>query len=153
MSIKLKKESAQDIVSSGLISSGALPVGYKPSADEEYMNDLQLAYFRAKLINWKNELLEEGKGTLEYLKTESFNEPDLYDRASKETDAMVDFRKKERYKKLISKIDAAIRRIDSKDYGYCEVSGKPIGLKRLEARPIATMTIEAQEEHERKEED
>jgi DnaK suppressor protein len=153
MSIKLKKESAEDIVSSGLIDSGALPVGYKPSANEEYMNDSQLAYFRIKLINWKNELLEEGKGTLEYLKTESFNEPDLYDRASKETDALVDFRKKERYKKLISKIDAAIRRIDSKDYGYCEVSGKPIGLKRLEARPIATMTIEAQEDHERKEED
>jgi DnaK suppressor protein len=136
-----------------IFSSSSLPHNYKPSNDEEYMCDAQLSYFRQKLLTWRQELLEESKGTLEYLKTESFNEPDLYDRASKETDAMVDFRKKERYKKLIGKIDAAIRRIDSNDYGFCEISGKPIGLKRLEARPIATMTIEAQEEHERREED
>jgi len=128
-----------------------LPEGYKPSDNEEYMNELQLAYFRKKLTDWKGSLLSESSETLEHLKEESWNESDVTDRASVETDATLELRTRDRYRKLISKIDAAIQRVDEGEYGFCSVTGNPIGINRLEARPIATMTIEAQEEHEKNE--
>ncbi len=128
-----------------------LPAGYRPKADEDFMNPLQLAYFKRKLLDWKESILQEAAGTLETLKAEPLREPDVTDRASSETDWGVELRTRDRQRKVISKIDAAIRRIDAGDYGYCEVSGEPISLQRLEARPIATMTLEAQERHERDE--
>jgi DnaK suppressor protein len=128
-----------------------LPKGYQPSESEKYMNAKQLAYFRQKLLNWRDELLAESQETINNLKEENWREPDLSDRASLETEAGVELRTRNRYLKLIGKIDAALKRIDDGTYGYCEETGDPIGLKRLEARPIATMTIEAQERHERME--
>lgn len=128
-----------------------LPAGYRPSADEPFMNPRQLAYFRRKLLDWKASLLRESAQTLETLKTEPLREPDLTDRASSETDWSTELRTRDRQRKLISKIDAALRRIETGDYGYCDVTGEPISLQRLEARPIATMTLEAQERHERDE--
>ncbi len=128
-----------------------LPAGYRPSADEEFMNPRQLAYFRAKLIDWKESILRESAGTLQTLKAEPMREPDVNDRASSETDWSIELRTRDRQRKVISKIDSALRRIESGDYGYCEVTGEPISLQRLEARPIATMTLEAQERHERDE--
>lgn len=128
-----------------------LPEGYAPSADEEFMNPLQQEYFRRKLIAWKEEILREARETLETLQSESLREPDVTDRASSETDWSIELRTRDRQRKLISKIDAALRRIETGEYGYCEVTGDPISLQRLEARPIATMTLEAQERHERME--
>jgi DnaK suppressor protein len=128
-----------------------LPDGYRPSPDEEFMGPVQLEYFRQKLLNWKKEILAEAEGTLAVLQAEPLREPDLNDRASSETDWSIELRTRDRQRKLISKIDAALRRIDDGEYGYCEVSGEPISLGRLEARPIATMTVEAQERHERQE--
>jgi DnaK suppressor protein len=128
-----------------------LPEGYVPSESEEYMNPLQLEYFRRKLVEWKDELIKESQETLEHLKTENWHEPDLADRASLETEAGVELRTRNRYLKLIEKINSALDRIAKGEYGYCEETGDPIGIKRLEARPIATMTIEAQERHERME--
>ncbi len=127
-----------------------LPAGYKPTTKEEYMNDMQLEYFKQKLIAWKEELLTESEETLEQLKvnTEDAAASDMADRASDEIDKTLELRTRDRARKLISKIDSAIRRIDEKDYGYCEETGEPIGLKRLEARPVATLSIEAQERHE-----
>lgn len=125
-----------------------LPINYKPSQDEEYMNELQLNYFKSKLLSWKQELLVVSKETIENLKTEKTLEPDLNDRASTESDISFELRTRGRYKKLISKIEAALERVESGEYGYCEVTGEEIGLNRLEARPIATMTIESQEKHE-----
>ncbi|TPW29834.1 RNA polymerase-binding protein DksA [Martelella alba] len=124
---------------------------YVLSDDEEFMNPNQRAYFRAKLIAWKNDILREARETLENLATESANHPDLADRASSETDRSIELRARDRQRKLISKIDAALRRIDDGTYGFCEETGEPIGLKRLDARPIATLSIEAQERHERRE--
>ena len=124
---------------------------YQPTESEKYMNDKQLAYFRQKLATWREELLAEWQETINNLKEENWREPDLSDRASLETEAGVELRTRNRYLKLIGKIDAALRRIDDGTYGYCEETGEPIGIKRLEARPIATMTIEAQERHERME--
>lgn len=124
---------------------------YKPTEKEKYMSPQQLEYFRQKLIAWRDELLAESQETINNLKEENWREPDLSDRASLETEAGVELRTRNRYLKLIGKIDAAIRRIDDKSYGFCEVTGEPIGIKRLEARPIATMTIEAQERHEKME--
>ncbi|MGE3713920.1 MAG: RNA polymerase-binding protein DksA [Alphaproteobacteria bacterium] len=124
---------------------------YKPSAKEDYMNKKQLDYFRQKLLAWRAELLEESQETINSLKEENWREPDLSDRASLETEAGVELRTRNRYLKLIGKIDAALNRIENGEYGYCEVTGDPIGLKRLEARPIATMTVEAQERHEKME--
>ena len=115
------------------------------------MNAQQSAYFRAKLLAWKDSLLRDSHDTLATLQTESLREPDVTDRASSETDWSLELRTRDRQRKLISKIDAAVRRIDEGEYGYCEVTGEPISLGRLEARPIATMTIEAQERHERNE--
>jgi DnaK suppressor protein len=128
-----------------------LPDGYRPSADEDFMNPLQQEYFRRKLQAWKEEILQEAKETLETLQQESLREPDLTDRASAETDWSIELRTRDRQRKLISKIESALRRIDSGEYGYCEVTGEPIALQRLDARPTATMTVEAQEKHEREE--
>lgn len=125
--------------------------GYRPSPDEPFMNERQQDYFRAKLVAWKDALLREGQGTLDTLQAEPLREPDITDRASSETDWSIELRTRDRQRKLISKIDAALRRIDDGEYGYCDVTGEPISLKRLEARPIATMTLEAQESHERQE--
>jgi len=124
---------------------------YRPSASEEFMNPRQQAYFRRKLLDWKESILRESRDTLAQLQVDSLREPDVTDRASSETDWGIELRTRDRQRKLIAKIDAAIRRIDEGEYGYCEVTGEPISLARLEARPVATMTVEAQERHERNE--
>ncbi len=124
---------------------------YVPSEKEEFMNPRQRAYFRSKLVAWKNDILREARETLGNLAEESANHPDLADRASSETDRAIELRARDRQRKLISKIDAAVQRIDDGTYGYCEETGEPISLKRLDARPIATLSIEAQERHERRE--
>lgn len=124
---------------------------YVLSENEEFMNANQKAYFRAKLLAWRNDILREARETLEHLAEESANHPDLADRASSETDRAIELRARDRQRKLISKIDAALQRIDEGTYGFCEETGEPIGLKRLDARPIATLSIEAQERHERRE--
>ncbi len=136
---------------SGPAVPGAGDDGYRPSPDEPFMNPRQQAYFRTKLLQWKDAILREAQGTLSLLQADSLREADLTDRASSETDWSIELRTRDRQRKLISKIDAALRRIDDGEYGYCEVSGEPISLGRLEARPIATMTVEAQERHERNE--
>ncbi|MDY4841860.1 MAG: RNA polymerase-binding protein DksA [Alphaproteobacteria bacterium] len=129
-----------------------LPPDYKPSENEEYMNELQLEYFRQKLVNWKKSLLAQSKDTLDELVTQGgLNQPDQNDRASLETDKALELRTRDRARKLISKINEALQRIEDGEYGYCEDTGEPIGLARLEARPIATLSIEAQERHERME--
>jgi len=125
--------------------------GYRPHGDEPFMNPRQQAYFRAKLLAWKDAIHREAQGTLAHLQNESLREADLTDRASSETDWSIELRTRDRQRKLIAKIEAAIRRIDDGEYGYCEVTGEPIALARLEARPIATMTVEAQSRHERQE--
>ena len=124
---------------------------YRPSEDADFMNELQLAYFRRLLENWKAEILNGAKQTITNLQDESGSLPDMVDRASAESDKALELRTRDRQRKLISKIDAALRRIDDGTYGYCEVTGEPIGIRRLEARPTATMSLEAQERHERKE--
>lgn len=125
-----------------------LPKGYHPSEKEEYMSDKHLSYFKNKLLAWREELLNESRDTLEHLKEENWHEPDINDRATVETDAALELRTRDRYRKLISKIDAALLRIADGSYGYCQETGEKIGLKRLDARPIATLSIEAQERHE-----
>ena len=132
-------------------SATILPPDYVPSADEEYMNDMQVEYFRQKLLNWKKSLLSQSQDTLEDLRQGGLNQPDDIDRASLETDKALDLRTKDRARKLISKIDEALKRIEDGTYGYCEETGEPIGIARLEARPIATLSVEAQERHERME--
>ena len=128
-----------------------LPVGYKPSADESFMNDRQKEYFRLKLMSWKNDIIQESKSTITNLQQDFGNAPDIADRASNETERSLELRARDRQRKLVSKIDRALRRIEEDTYGYCDVSGEPIGLARLDARPIATLSLEAQERHERKE--
>jgi DnaK suppressor protein len=128
-----------------------LPPDYRPSSDEEFMNPLQLEYFRQKLMRWRGELLREAGETLHSLGEGGIAEADLTDRASVETDRALELRTRDRARKLISKIDQALERIENGTYGYCEETGEPIGLRRLEARPIATLSIEAQERHERME--
>lgn len=125
--------------------------GYVPSEDEPFMNDRQREYFRMKLLAWKEDILRESRETLEHLQDENQNHPDLVDRASSETDRAIELRARDRQRKLIAKIDAALKRIDDGSYGYCEETGEPISLKRLDARPIATLSLEAQERHERRE--
>ncbi|MFC4845807.1 RNA polymerase-binding protein DksA [Hephaestia sp. GCM10023244] len=125
--------------------------GYRPSQDEPFMSPQQQDYFRALLQAWKEAILREAQGTISQLQSDSLREADLTDRASSETDWSIELRTRDRQRKLIAKIDAAIRRIDDGEYGYCEVTGEPISIARLEARPIATMTVEAQERHERQE--
>ncbi len=124
---------------------------YRPSDDEEFMNDRQLEYFRRKLITWKQDLLADTRDTIEGLQDSTRNIPDVTDRASEETDRAIELRTRDRQRKLVAKIEAALRRIEEGEYGYCEKTGEPISLKRLDARPIATMTLEAQERHERRE--
>lgn len=128
-----------------------LPNDYRPAEDEPFMNDRQVAYFRRKLLAWKADLMEETALTLEGLQGTARNIPDVADRASEETDRALELRTRDRQRKLISKIESALRRIDEGEYGFCEVTGDPISLRRLDARPIATMSLEAQEKHERRE--
>ena len=124
---------------------------YRPTEAEAFMNERQRDYFRAKLLSWKEDILKEAKDTLQHLQDENVNHPDLVDRASSETDRAIELRARDRQRKLIAKIDAALKRIDDGSYGYCEETGEPISLKRLDARPIATLSVEAQERHERRE--
>ncbi|MFV1877169.1 MULTISPECIES: RNA polymerase-binding protein DksA [Nioella] len=128
-----------------------LPEDYRPAEDEPFMNERQLEYFRRKLLNWKNGLLDESRGTVAVLQDDTRNIPDVADRASEETDRALELRTRDRQRKLIAKIDSALRRIEEGEYGYCEETGEPISLKRLDARPIATLSLEAQERHERRE--
>jgi len=129
----------------------ALLDNYRPSEDEPFMNERQKEYFRQKLLRWRDDILREAKQTLQHLQEENVNHPDLADRASSETDRAIELRARDRQRKLIAKIDAALERIEEGTYGYCIETGDPISLKRLEARPIATLSIEAQERHERRE--
>lgn len=128
-----------------------LPDDYRPAEDEPFMNARQLEYFRRKLLIWRQELLDQSAETIEGLQGSARNVPDIADRASEETDRALELRTRDRQRKLVSKIDSALRRIESGEYGFCEVTGEPISLRRLDARPIATMTLEAQERHERRE--
>ncbi len=134
------------------MSKATVPANYKPTEKEPYMNPVMLEYFRLKLLQWKADILKEADVTLQELQDEGgLQEPDIADRASVETEVALELRARDRQRKLISKIDEALERIGNGEYGYCEESGDPIGVKRLEARPVATLTIEAQERHERKE--
>jgi len=128
-----------------------LPDDYRPAENEPFMNERHVEYFRRKLEAWKAGLIDEGKHTIEGLQDSSRNIPDVADRASEETDRALELRTRDRQRKLVAKIDQALRRIDEGEYGYCEETGEPISLKRLDARPIATMSLEAQERHERRE--
>jgi len=128
-----------------------LPDDYRPAENELFMNDRQIEYFRRKLLNWKADLMEDSRDTVAGMKDQTRNIPDIADRASEETDRSIELRTRDRQRKLVSKIDAALRRIDEGEFGYCTITGEPISLKRLDARPIATMTLEAQERHERRE--
>ncbi|MGC2855653.1 RNA polymerase-binding protein DksA [Novispirillum sp. DQ9] len=128
-----------------------LPPDYRPTDDEPFMNERQREYFRQKLLKWRGELIRESEETLEHLQEGGLQEPDLADRASAEMDRALELRTRDRARKLIAKIDAAMERIENGVYGYCEETGEPIGLRRLEARPIATLSVEAQERHERME--
>lgn len=142
---------SEDMESAAMKAEVFLPDDYRPAEDEPFMNDRQLEYFRRKLLMWKQELLSQSSETIENLQDSARNVPDLADRASEETDRALELRTRDRQRKLVSKIDSALRRIDDGEYGYCEITGEPISLKRLDARPIATMTLEAQEKHERRE--
>lgn len=128
-----------------------LPDDYKPAEDEPFMNERQTEYFRKRLTDWRDEMLSDGRDTIETLQDGTRNIPDVTDRASEETDRALELRTRDRQRKLVAKIDAALRRIDEGEFGYCDVTGDPISLKRLDARPIATMSLEAQERHERRE--
>lgn len=127
------------------------PDDYRPAENEPFMNERQTEYFRRKLQAWKLELLSDSRDTISGMKDQTRNIPDVADRASEETDRSLELRTRDRQRKLVSKIDAALRRIDEGEYGYCDMTGEPISLKRLDARPIATMSLEAQERHERRE--
>ncbi len=128
-----------------------LPPDYRPSDDEQFMNEVQREYFRQKLLKWRSELLRESDETLQHLQEGGLQEADIADRAQAEADRALELRTRDRARKLIAKIDAALQRLEEGSYGYCEETGEPISLKRLEARPIATLSIEAQERHERME--
>ena len=133
------------------IDEPLLAPDYKPGKDEAYMNPIMIAYFRKKLLDWRRSLLDGSTDTIHTLQTETHEESDIADRASAETDRAIELRTRDRERKLISKIDEALQRAASGIYGYCEETGEPIGIARLEARPIATLSLEAQERHERKE--
>lgn len=133
------------------VEAGVLPPGYRPSPGDDFMNSSHRAYFRAKLLAWRDDITRESKLTLTQLQAEPMLQPDATDRASSETDWGLELRTRDRQRKLIAKINSALRRIDAGDYGFCEVTGEPISLARLEARPVATMTVEAQSQHERDE--
>jgi DnaK suppressor protein len=136
---------------SNMMAEVTLPDDYRPSVDEPFMNELQREYFRRKLEAWKSELLDESRNTLEGLQDGTRSIPDVADRASEETDRSLELRTRDRQRKLVTKIDGALRRLDEDEFGYCVDTGEPISLKRLDARPIATMSLEAQERHERRE--
>lgn len=131
--------------------NGRSSITYRPTEREPFMSERQRDYFRQKLLDWREEILKEARETLQHLQDENQNHPDLADRASSETDRAIELRARDRQRKLIAKIDAAIGRIEDGTYGYCEETGEPIALRRLEARPIATLSLEAQERHERRE--
>jgi DnaK suppressor protein len=133
------------------VASVVVQEEYRPSEDEPFMNERQLEYFRQKLLAWKEDILRESRETVSNLQAETENHPDLVDRASSEADRALELRTRDRQRKLISKIDEALRRIEDSSYGFCEETGEPIGLARLEARPTATLSLEAQERHERRE--
>ncbi len=134
------------------ITTVTVPQNYKPTEKEPYMNPVMLEYFRQKLLRWKAEIVRESDVTLQELQDDGgMQEPDITDRASAETEVALELRTRDRQRKLISKIDEALERIERNEYGYCEETGEPIGIKRLEARPIATLTVDSQERHERKE--
>lgn len=128
-----------------------LPEDYRPAEDEPFMNERQTEYFRRKLLAWRSDILGDSRSTIEGLQDGTRNIPDVADRASEETDRALELRTRDRQRKLVAKIDAALRRLDEGEYGFCEVTGDPISLKRLDARPIATLSLEAQERHERRE--
>jgi DnaK suppressor protein len=146
-----QKQSDKKLVDRAKASAIVLPADYRPSEDEPFMNEYQRLYFRQKLLNWKEEIIRQTKETLEGLHEDSVQHADLADRATSETDRALELRARDRQRKLVSKIDAALARIEDGTYGYCEETGEPIGLKRLDARPIATLSLEAQERHERRE--
>ena len=147
----VSKETADKTVSGVTATAILLPEGYRPSEDEEFMNPMQLAYFRQKLENWRTELLAEATETITDLSQENLHRPDQMDRAQIESNAAIDLRTRDRERKLIQKIEAALRRIDEGSYGYCVETDEPINLRRLEARPIASLSLHAQEQHERME--
>ncbi len=134
-----------------MVRSAVATAEYRPTQDEPFMNPRQREYFRRKLENWREDILRESRETLDNLQEESQNHPDMADRASSESDRALELRTRDRQRKLISKIDAALKRIEDGSYGYCEETGDPIGIARLDARPIATLSLEAQEMHERRE--
>jgi DnaK suppressor protein len=146
-----QKQSDKKLVARAKASAIVLPPDYRPSEDEPFMNEYQRLYFRQKLVTWKEDIIRQTKETLEGLHEDSVQHADLADRATSETDRALELRARDRQRKLISKIDAALARIEDGTYGYCEETGEPIGLKRLDARPIATLSLEAQERHERRE--
>jgi DnaK suppressor protein len=145
------QEGSQKMAARAKTSEVVLPSGYRPSESEPFMNEMHRAYFRKRLLDWKEEILRQTRETLEILHEDSTQHADLADRATSETDRATELRTRDRQRKLIAKIDAALGRIEDGTYGYCEETGEPIGLKRLEARPIATLSVEAQERHERRE--
>ena len=146
-----RKVAGKKMAARAKASSIVLPPDYRPSEDEPFMNERQRMYFRQKLLNWKEEIIRQTRETLAGLHEESTQHADLADRATSETDRALELRARDRQRKLIAKIDAALARIEDGSYGYCEETGEPIGLKRLDARPIATLSVEAQERHERRE--
>jgi DnaK suppressor protein len=146
-----RKVAGKKMAARAKASSIVLPPDYHPSEDEPFMNERQRMYFRQKLLNWKEEIIRQTRETLAGLHEESTQHADLADRATSETDRALELRARDRQRKLIAKIDAALARIEDGSYGYCEETGEPIGLKRLDARPIATLSVEAQERHERRE--
>lgn len=151
MSTALQKNDTVQNGGNSLKQEVFLPDDYRPAEDEPFMNDRQLEYFRRKLLEWKNDILADSRDTIEGLQGNTRNIPDVADRASEETDRALELRTRDRQRKLVAKIESALRRIDEGEYGYCDVTGEPISLKRLDARPIATMSLEAQERHERRE--
>lgn len=151
MSLTTKATSSEKRKGTKMKIESFLPANYSPAEDEPFMNDNQVEYFRVKLLNWKADLLEDSRDTVAGMKDQTRNIPDVADRASEETDRSLELRTRDRQRKLVNKIDAALRRIDEGEFGYCSITGEPISLKRLDARPIATMSLEAQERHERRE--
>ena len=150
-SVKSKNSRYDDTLNKNGKSVRSLEKIYRPTDKEPFMNERQREYFRVKLLDWREAILKEAKETLQHLQDDNQNHPDLADRASSETDRAIELRARDRQRKLIAKIDAALQRIEDGTYGYCEETGEPISLKRLEARPVATLSIEAQERHERRE--
>ncbi len=151
MGLKKKGARSKRAVIAYMSIAETIDRSYAPSEEEAFMNERQREYFRKKLLDWKEDILKESRETLANLQNDSENHPDIADRASSETDRAIELRSRDRQRKLISKIDSALARIDDGTYGYCEETGEPISIKRLDARPIATLSIEAQERHERNE--